>query len=110
MTEESKAKDIFPKLYSNGSTYIDPLNCDSTVGFKIVGYGYNLEGLVDLSDCNRKITWSFNETDGGLEKIDNAINMLTTFRKAYTKAIKEYKTDLAQHKALQAKEKAEKGK
>jgi hypothetical protein len=66
---------------------LDPVDCGSTVGYKIVR-GRNLWAELDLSDCNRKIQWSFYSIDG-LGKIDRAIEMLTKFRTDWASAIKK---------------------
>ena len=46
------------KVIAAYSTYIDPSDADSTVSYKIVR-GVRLWGDVCLTDCNRKINWSF---------------------------------------------------
>lgn len=73
------------------STFIDPENCGSSVGYyiNIEDYEnkkdnttkYHMMANVVLADCNHKIDWSFGE--GSVEKIDAAIKMLQEFRKKY---------------------------
>ena len=62
--------------------YIDPLNCGSTIGYNIIAGRRGVYADVDMTDCNRKITWNFAQRDGDavLAKIDQAITMLQEFR------------------------------
>lgn len=74
-----------PKLVASNSIYIDPLNCDSTISYKVVDGPRSTWGNVQLADCNRKIEWYFG-TDEPIEKIDNAIKVLEEFRKSLIEA------------------------
>jgi hypothetical protein len=82
-----------PILYASDSKYIDPIGCDSKVSYKLVGNSYGLEAEVSLSDCNRHISWSFNEDPDALDKIDAAIGALCEFRKLLGSSQKRYKKD-----------------
>lgn len=70
------------KLYKANIRYIDPLNCGSTIGYNIIEGQRGVYADVDMTDCNRKITWNFAQRDGNgvLAKIDAAIAMLQEFR------------------------------
>ena len=61
------------------SEYIEPIGCDSTVSYKVIGGKYQTAGTVTLADCGRKIDWSFYE-DTPVSKIDKAIELLQEFR------------------------------
>jgi hypothetical protein len=75
------------KLYASGIAFLDPTDCDSIVGYHVTKRGNYLSGTVDLSDCNRKITWYFSYTNkNSLPKIDVAIKMLESFRTELRKA------------------------
>lgn len=72
-------------VYASHSEFIDPLDCGSTVSFRISGGDY-FEADVVLTDCNRRIDWSFNDDESALEKIDRVIEILCKFRGALFKA------------------------
>lgn len=78
-----------PELISANIIQLDPVDCGSTVGYKIVK-GRDLWAEVDLSDCNRKIQWSFYSKNSkhGLAKIDRAIEILTKFRAEWQTAVR----------------------
>lgn len=67
------------KVIAHNSTYIDPLNCDSKISYKIIDASNRLWGSVDLTDCEHKISWWFSKEEP-LTKLDKAIEMLTEFR------------------------------
>lgn len=70
-------------LHATESAYIDPLNCNSTVSYKISTDSYaRLSAEVELADCNRKINWYFDGDKSGVAKMDAAIAMLKRFRTA----------------------------
>lgn len=69
-----------PKVLYEACTYIDPLNCDSTISYKVIDGTRNVWGSVQLADCNRKIEWSFWNSRTPLSKIDRAIEALQSFR------------------------------
>ena len=71
--------------------YLDPVDCGSTVGYRIKLAGTEsmiLSAEVELSDCSRTINWSF-YGPRSLAKIDIAIEVLTRFRKSYELASKK---------------------
>lgn len=69
------------KLLQAEVEYLDPLNCGSTLGYNIVMGRRGLYGDVDITDCNRKVTWNFSARDENpLAKIDKAIGLLIRFR------------------------------
>lgn len=83
-----------PKVYANNIKFIDPISCGSTVGYTIYVERYGgFYGTLHLSDCTRKIEWSFDEKPESLHKIDEAINMLSEFRKELWKAQKQFPKD-----------------
>lgn len=67
------------KVIAHNSTYIDPLQCDSKVSYKIIDSSTRLWGSVDLTDCEHKISWWFSREEP-IAKLDKAIEMLTEFR------------------------------
>lgn len=74
-----------PKLYASRSEYIDPLDAGSTIGYTIMSRT-RLNSQMDLSDCNRKIQWYFNNDVEGLKKIDKALEVMTAFRADFISA------------------------
>jgi hypothetical protein len=79
-----------PKVVATGSAWIDPVGCDSTISYKVVKHT-RLSGQVDLSDCNRKISWWFRNEPESVVKIDKAISMLQEFRAAFVDGQKNFK-------------------
>lgn len=78
------------KLQNN--VFIDPDNCGSSIGYylhideytpKDRPVTYSINATVVLADCSHKIDWSFSPSNGGIEKIDSAIQMLQEFRQKY---------------------------
>lgn len=79
-------------LNQQNHVFIDPEDCGSSVGYhmhveeytdkKTNKTEYTLYATVVLSDCTRKIDWSFNGKDDVL-KIDEAIRMLSEFRRKF---------------------------
>lgn len=74
------------KLIAKNIDYIDPLECDSTVGYTITR-GRRLSANVNLTDCNRHITWYFNADKSAIPKIDRAISLLTEFKDEFKAAM-----------------------
>lgn len=75
------------------SEWIDPTDCGSIIGYRIYRSDKYLTASMTLSDCHRIIEWWFNSdspeiTKNSLEKIDNAIRILTEFKKEFVKATK----------------------
>lgn len=68
------------KVLATRVEYIDPADCDSQIGYKIIDRRRRLQGDVGLTDCNRKITWYFDDTPESLLKINRALAILTEFR------------------------------
>ena len=69
------------KLLQAEIEYLDPLNCGSTLGYNIIDGRRGVFGTVDITDCNRKVTWDFSARDSNpLAKVDVAIGLLIRFR------------------------------
>lgn len=66
-------------VVASRTEFIDPADCDSIVGYKIVS-SKRPWGQVTLTDCNRKIDWYFHEEETSNSKIDKAIDILIEFR------------------------------
>lgn len=86
-------------VIEDGSVWIDPAGCDSTVSYKVVREEYEqskpqIAGTVQLADCSHKITWQFygnlSEADN-IAKIDRAIATLQAFKKAMKAAYRNLK-------------------
>lgn len=78
---------VKPKLFATRAEYLDPIGCDSFIGYNIVRTRRGrFHATVDLGDCNRKIQWFFGKENTSLEKIDRAIAVLDQFRKDFTEA------------------------
>jgi len=88
-----------PKLVASDSTYLDPLNCDSTISYKIINGPRRTWGNVQLADCTRKIEWYF-RTNEPLEKIDRAIAILEKFRKDLAVARAERKEPVVRRRKI----------
>jgi hypothetical protein len=77
------------KLIRAESIYIDPMNCNSTVGYAIINGQRGVYADIDITDCNRRVTWHFSKYDGNqLAKIDAAIGILIRFRSELDTAIR----------------------
>ncbi|MFI5397631.1 MAG: hypothetical protein ACHQ9S_19000 [Candidatus Binatia bacterium] len=90
----ARLKTRVPKQHGQRIVYIDPMNSGSTVGYRIETTKYNrLLCLIDLTDCNKRITWELNTRDTGrsAEKLDLAISMLIEARDLYNAALKQVK-------------------
>ena len=75
------------KLYASEIVYLDPLGCGSTVGYRIgKGRRGHYWGDVELTDCDKRITWYFSKAASAVPKIDKAIEILSRFREAFIKA------------------------
>lgn len=69
------------QLFASEIAYLDPMNCNSTVGFTVKrGRRGQMYATVELADCNRKIEWYFENNAGSVAKIDKAITLLVRFR------------------------------
>lgn len=77
------------KLLDQRLIYIDPLDCHSAIGYTISTTDYGgFRAQVELTDCNRKINWEFdncNKLDhaSGIAKIDRVVDILLAFRNSY---------------------------
>lgn len=69
------------KLVTAASTYLDPLHCDSTINYKVIEGSREPYGMMQLADCEDKITWYFYRKSG-LLKIRRAITALEELEKA----------------------------
>jgi hypothetical protein len=88
------------KLLASEIVYIAPTNCGSTVGYTIKsqknydsdtkGYYPSFYASIDLTDCSRKISWQFENTEESLAKINRTIEILTSFKKEFVNAQKKY--------------------
>lgn len=86
------------KLIVSEIGYLDAADCGSTVGYKLItssSYGDKTVTLsfyaeVDLTDCNKKISWSFRNNADALVKINKALALLTNFKKEFVKAQRKY--------------------
>jgi hypothetical protein len=76
------------KLLASGIDFLDALNCDSTISYSITRGVRGVTADVQLSDCNRKITWYFGRTPDAILKIDKAIEILTNFKQDFVEARK----------------------
>lgn len=80
------------KVHASHAAYIDPAHCESIVGYAIISRSRSrsrFSANMDLSDCNRKISWYFSSDEEGLEKIDRVIEILANFRADFVRAQKE---------------------
>lgn len=86
-------------FYHHGGSFIDPGNVGSSVQWYVRAYTYeithgkhkgkrtaSMHGCLNLSDCDRRITWGVSDVD----KIDNAIAELKRLRAAMVTAGKLY--------------------
>ena len=67
--------------------FLSPTDCDSTVAYKIILGRYH-EGVMSLTDCERKIGWYFRLDKDGLAKIDKVLEIVTAFRADFIAACK----------------------
>jgi len=79
-------RDDESKLIAANSVQLDPACCGSMIGYSISLNGASLCGSINLTDCNHMICWGFGDYEGGIEKVDAAISILSEFRKHYVKA------------------------
>jgi hypothetical protein len=76
-----------PKVIAASSAYIDPINCNSTVSYKVIHGSRRIWADVQLADCNHKIEWYFGSSSKeSLAKVNKAIEILEEFRDALTAA------------------------
>lgn len=72
-------------VVASRAEFIDPADCDSIVGYKIINSSQPW-GQLTLTDCSRKIDWQFYEGETPDSKIEKAIAMLVEFRDQLKKA------------------------
>lgn len=77
---------IVPVVYATRAEYIDPLDCDSIIAYSITRRRRQLNSSINLSDCNRKIMWYFEDDQSSIKKIDKVIELLTSFRREFVSA------------------------
>lgn len=82
------------KVIASASAYIDPLNCESTVSYKVIDASTRVWGSIQLADCTRKIEWYFGD-DISIDKISKAITMLNDFKEALIIAKEDRKKRVA---------------
>jgi hypothetical protein len=82
-----KKKTIIPKVWAAEAGYLDPVDCDSFIAYKVVRSLY-LTACVTLSDCTRSIQWYFGDSKDSIYKIDKAITLLQGFKKSLVEAQK----------------------
>lgn len=80
-----------PRVYAAKAVYLDPQDSGSVVGYSITSFR-QLHASVDLSDCNRKISWMFDNSPGNkaLEKVDAVLKIMTEFRQDLVSARKAF--------------------
>jgi hypothetical protein len=69
-----------PKIHAAEAVWLDPLNCDSTIAYKVVTRSRGPWASIKLSDCEHKIEWYCKADKEGLAKLDRAIAALHTCR------------------------------
>ena len=92
-----------PKLHGQGGGYIDPLECGSVILWKTIDSGWGSDCFsttINLSDCNRHVSWHIEADQTGLDKLDLAISILQQARKATEKVIPLKEKQIAKEKAL----------
>lgn len=81
------ARKRIKKLFACNMIWLDPQDCDSTIGYKITQSGDYLYGTINLTDCNRKISWEFSKhNENAVDKLDKAIAILEEFKAEFVKA------------------------
>jgi hypothetical protein len=84
-----RRKAVIPKVHAQQAAYIDPLDCGSLIAYCITSRR-RLSASIDLSDCNRRINWYFDNDGSGLRKIDKVIALLSDFRRDFVAAQKAF--------------------
>lgn len=78
-----------PKCHAQGAIFLDPVDCGSSIRWKITESGYSKQPEpyceIALTDCNRAIFWSQDCTEEGIAKINKAIKVLLACRSAMKK-------------------------
>lgn len=73
-------KKVIPRIYAAEAVWLDPLECDSTIAYKVIRRSRRAWATVQLADCQRKIEWYFSSDKNGLAKLDKAIATLQACR------------------------------
>lgn len=77
------------KAHAQGAHFIDPVECGSSIRWKITDSGYSKSPEpyceIALTDCNRAIFWSQECTAEGIAKLNRAIEELMACRAAMKK-------------------------
>ncbi len=72
------------KCHGQGAVFIDPVDCGSSIRWKVVDDGYGKQPRptceIALTDCNRSISWYQDCDEDGIAKINKAIKVLLTAR------------------------------
>lgn len=76
----SARKKTTPKIHAAEAVWLDPLECDSTIAYKVITRRRGPWATVQLADCQRKIEWYFTGDKKGLAKLDKAIAALQACR------------------------------
>ena len=71
---------VQPKIHAAEAIWLDPLDCDSTVAYKVVTRNRGPWASIQLADCQRKIEWYIKGDKKGLAKLDKAIAALQACR------------------------------
>lgn len=100
-----------PKVLSQNVQYIDPTDCGSMVGFRIVDEDYDtpsIQATITLTECSRMVSWGISCDDAGLKKISAAIDVLQAAFVAVCEASEILKKQKKAHAKKIAKEKKQK--
>jgi hypothetical protein len=73
-------------IIASRAEHIDPADCGSIVSYRIRRGYHGLQADIDLTDCDRKISWYFNNDVESVKKIDKAIEILSRFRAEFVTA------------------------
>ena len=75
------------KLLASGIAQLDPVDCGSIISYSICRGKYGIYADMNLSDCNRMISWYF-DRHTGLAKIDTVLAILQEFKENFVVATK----------------------
>lgn len=83
------AKERTSKCHAQDAIFIDPVECGSSIRWKVVDSGYGKQPHpyceINLTDCNRSICWSQDCTEEGIAKLNRAIKILMAARASMKK-------------------------
>jgi hypothetical protein len=80
-----RKRKVVRKVLVANSTYINPLDCDSTISYKIISGSRGTYGSMQLADCGRKIDWYFGKLD--LPKLDKVVETMQNFRTEFAASL-----------------------